>query len=118
MARGVAPSAHSRDLSEIVWLPGEQMHPSPPSVVPSSGRLLKRRSIQRYDPTQLLVVLTAIGIITLIALPQIHPGTARVDSAVQSLATTLYAARREAVTHRHDVAIAFDQAHRRALLLY
>jgi Tfp pilus assembly protein FimT len=94
------------------------VNPFPLNPLPSRGRSVRRHWSRDFDGTELLVIMTAIGILALIAPPQVSYPNSKVDSAVQSLATTLYAAQREAVTRQHDIAISFDQAQRRALLLY
>jgi prepilin-type N-terminal cleavage/methylation domain-containing protein len=94
------------------------VNPFPPNALPSGRRLFERRSARGVTLTEFLVVVAAIGILAVIAVPEISSTRSRVDSAVQSLATTLYAAQREAVTRQHDIVISFDQAQHRALLLY
>jgi len=90
----------------------------PPTAVPARTLAVRRYLRPAFGATELLVISTAIGVLVLIVLPQMDYSHSKVDDAAHSLATTLYAARREAIARHHDMVIAFDQRQRRALLLY
>jgi len=94
------------------------VNPLPPNALAPGGGLFERRSTRAFTLTELLVVVVAIGILAAITVPEINSTRSRVDSAVRSLATTLHAAQREAITRQHDIVISFDQAQHRALVLY
>jgi len=89
-----------------------------PNPAPTTRRFVESRSTGGFTLIEALVLTIAIGILAVIAIPRISNPSHSVDAAVQSLAITLYAAQREAITHGHDIAIAFDQAQRRMLFLY
>jgi len=74
-----------------------------------------RRTRARFGFTlvELLVVVAIIGTIVAIAAPKIDIQRFRVNSAVQSLGTTILSAQRQAVTEQHDIIVLFDSASNR-----
>lgn len=94
------------------------MNSPPTSALSPGGGLLRRRSRRALTLTEFLAAVAAVAILAVIAVPELNSTRPRVDSAVQSLATALYLAQREAVARRHDIVILFDPAQHRAVLLY
>ncbi len=72
----------------------------------------KRTSIDRHGFTliEIMIVLTVIGLMAVIALPNIDLSRYRIESAMQGIGTTLMAAQRLAVTRQYDVIVTFDEA--------
>lgn len=59
---------------------------------------------------EVLVVITLIGIAVAMGAPRINLAPSRAESSVQSVAATLMAAQRAAVSRQHNVVVAFDAA--------
>jgi prepilin-type N-terminal cleavage/methylation domain-containing protein len=59
---------------------------------------------------EIVIVLTIIGLLAAIAIPQIDLGKYQANSAMQGIGSTLLAAQRLAVTKQHDVVVTFDVA--------
>jgi Tfp pilus assembly protein FimT len=58
---------------------------------------------------EMLIVVTLIGLIAGIALPNIDYTRYRVDSAMRGVGTAMIGAQRYAVTRQHDVIVTFDE---------
>ncbi len=61
-----------------------------------------------FTLVELIVVLFILGLAATFAAPRIDITKFRVNSAVQSLGTTMLAAQRQAVTQQHDIVVLFD----------
>lgn len=59
------------------------------------------------------MVVAMIGILVTVAAPRIDIQRFRVNSAVQSLGTTILSAQRQAVTQQHDIIVLFDSSSNR-----
>lgn len=66
-----------------------------------------------FTVVELLIVVTLVGILVAVAAPRIDVQRFRVNSAVQSLGTTILSAQRQAVTQQHDIIVLFDSASNR-----
>lgn len=71
-----------------------------------------------FSMIELLLVIVIIGMLGAIALPRIDVAQFQVNSAVQSLSTTMVAAQREAITKQHDLILTFDAANREVRLAW
>lgn len=71
------------------------------------------RSHPAFTLIELLVVVAMIGLLVLIAAPQIDLMRYRANTAVQVLGTTVLTAQRQALTQQHDVVVRFDTLTRR-----
>jgi prepilin-type N-terminal cleavage/methylation domain-containing protein len=68
----------------------------------------RRWSREGFTLLEILIVVSIVGIMTVIALPNLDYTRYRVESAVQGLGASLLAAQRTAVTQQHDVVVLFD----------
>jgi prepilin-type N-terminal cleavage/methylation domain-containing protein len=96
--RGRPRDAKLRVSIEAAGLPKEKMHET------------SRRTVEGFTLTELLIVVTLIGLLAAIAAPYVDIGRYRSESAMQTVGTTLLAAQRLAVTRQHDVVVSFDAA--------
>jgi prepilin-type N-terminal cleavage/methylation domain-containing protein len=72
---------------------------------PGSVYLRARRG---FTLIEIVIVAVIIGLLAVIALPNIDLSRYRIDSAMRSVGTSLQAAQRRAVTRQHDVIVLFD----------
>lgn len=70
-------------------------------------RLSTRRS--GFTLVELLVVITMVGVISVVAIPSMRPSRFRVDAAALELFNVLALAQRTAVLKGHDIIVAFDE---------
>lgn len=74
--------------------------------------------VRGFTTLEVLLVVTIIGIMAVIALPQIDLYRIQANSAVQIMATTLVAAQREALTKQHDMILTFDVPNRSMRMIW
>jgi prepilin-type N-terminal cleavage/methylation domain-containing protein len=63
-----------------------------------------------FTMVEMLIVVTLIGLIAGIALPNVDYTRFRVDAAMRGVGTALVGAQRFAVTRQHDVVVLFDES--------
>jgi type IV fimbrial biogenesis protein FimT len=84
--------------------------------VPPSGRRLV--SPRGFTLIELLLVITVVGIVLAITLPNLRIDKKQVDAAVRQVAMGLMAAQREAVARQHNVLVVFDTAARTVVTVW
>ena len=82
----------------------------PSRPVPPSGRRIV--SPRGFTLIELLLVITVVGIVLAITLPNLRIDKKQVDAAVRQVGMGLMAAQREAVARQHNVLVVFDTAAR------
>ena len=73
----------------------------------------RARARRAFTLIELMMVVVILGIVVTFAAPKIDVTRFRVNSAVQSLGTTILTAQRQAVTQQNDIIVLFDQASNR-----
>lgn len=81
----------------------------------SPSRLRNTRGVTM---SELLTVMTIVGVTSAIALPKLDLPHYAIDSAMRAVGTTLMAAQRDAVAAQHDVIVSFDSAGRALIIHY
>jgi prepilin-type N-terminal cleavage/methylation domain-containing protein len=76
------------------------------------------RNTRGVTLSELLTVMTIVGITSAIALPKLDLPHYAIESAMRSVGTTLMAAQRDAVAAQHDVIVSFDSAGRALVIHY
>ena len=71
---------------------------------------LRRRPLGRagFSLLELIIVLIIVALVTSFVLPRINLTRYQIESAMQSVGTTLLATQRLAVTRQHDIILLFD----------
>jgi prepilin-type N-terminal cleavage/methylation domain-containing protein len=73
---------------------------------------------QGFSATEVMLVITIMGIMASIAFTKVDIAKMEANSAVQVLSTSMVAAQREAITKQHDVILTFDVAQRTVRLVW
>ncbi len=71
-----------------------------------------------FSATELMLVITIMGIMSGIALTKVDIAKMEANSAVQVLSTSMVAAQREAITKQHDLILTFDAAQRTVRMVW
>lgn len=73
----------------------------------------RARAIRGFSLIELMIVVVILGLVVVMAAPRIDVTRFRVNSAVQTLGTTVLSAQRQAVTQQHDIIVFFDSTFHR-----
>ena len=76
------------------------------------------RDTRGVTMSEVLTVMTIVGLTTAIVAPKLDLPHYAIDSAMRAVGTTLMAAQRDAVAFQHDVIVSFDSAGRAIELHY
>jgi len=71
-----------------------------------------------FSATELMLVITIMGIMSGIALTKVDIAKMEANSAVQVLSTSMVAAQREAITKQHDLILTFDATQRTVRMIW
>lgn len=71
-----------------------------------------------FSATEVMLVITIMGMMAGIALTRVDLAKMEANSAVQVLSTSMVAAQREAITKQHDMILTFDAAQRTVRMIW
>lgn len=74
-------------------------------------RTASRRQRRGFTLPELMVVMTIVGVVSLLVVPSIQVVPYRMDGSARGAMAALVSAQRLAVKRQHDVVVAFDTAH-------
>lgn len=79
-----------------------------PNGRPTEGRAAGEARAPGFSLVEMLVILTILGLVAGMMVPQLHMGQRQADSEMRALASTVMSAQRRAVARQTNVVVSFD----------